>query len=65
MRKLSILAFMACSLVSTLTFSGCGNSRPEGDLPQDLPPITEEQAKAKAKEVMDGMKGQYKGAPKK
>ena len=63
MRKFTTLAFIACSIVSSLAFAGCGNSKPESDLPPTRP-ITEEEAKAKAKEVMDGMKGQYKGAPK-
>lgn len=63
MRKFTAIAFVGCSLLSTLAISGCGESKPEGDLPPTRP-ITEEEAKAKAKEVMDGMKGQYKGAPK-
>lgn len=62
MRKLSILSVMALSFISTLSFSGCGGGATEGNLKPGVV-ITPEQSAEKAKAVMKGMEGNYKGAP--
>jgi len=55
-----------CSLVALSAFvmaaPGCGGGAPEGDIPASKP-LTQEQSDELAKKTMDGMKGQYKGAP--
>jgi hypothetical protein len=61
-RKLSMMAVLALSVVSTLSFSGCGGGATEGNLKPGAV-ITPEQSAEKAKAVMKGMEGQYKGAP--
>lgn len=43
------------------TFVGCGGP-PEGDIKPSRP-MTKEESDASAKKMIDGMNGQYKGAP--
>ena len=59
MRKFGILSLTAAALVSII---GCGAEPTTGDLKVGAP-INEQQSAEKAKEVMKGMGGQYKGAP--
>jgi hypothetical protein len=61
-RRLSMLGVLALSVASTLSFSGCGGGATEGNLKPGVT-ITPEQSAEKAKAVMKGMEGQYKGAP--
>ena len=42
--------------------SGCGGGSPEGDLPAPKP-IDQAESDRVAKQVQEGMKGGYKGAP--
>ncbi|MEI7920598.1 MAG: hypothetical protein WCJ40_01680 [Planctomycetota bacterium] len=62
MRKLSMFGLLAFSVVSILSFSGCGGGATEGNLKPGVT-ITPEQSAEKAKSVMKGQEGLYKGAP--
>ena len=59
MRKIGLFSLASALVVS---FAGCGAEPTTGNLKVGAP-ITEQQSAEKAKEVMKGMGGQYKGAP--
>lgn len=59
MRKFGLLI---APIAMCLAISGCGTAPSGTELPKGKP-ITEEQSAEKAKEVMKGMGGMYKGAP--
>ncbi len=62
LKKLVTCTLAAMVMAGGLALSGCGTDVSEGTLPEQKP-LDPAVQKAKQKELMDGMKGMYKGAP--
>ena len=55
-------ALFTAAVLTLGGLSGCGGGRPEGDLPA-AKPIDQAESDRIAKQVQEGMKSGYKGAP--